>query len=109
VTFYNKDKIYVHVLDWGDKRGLAFPPVTDRLVLKSNVLNGKPVKVQQAPWGLNASVPVPDRPNDIDTIVVLQVEGDAAELVAPRTVAAGPLETILLQADTARRPGRSGC
>jgi hypothetical protein len=106
LSFYRGGRIYVHVLDWAGKNGLSLPSINDRLILNAHLLNGKPLKFGQAPWGISGSVPGSDRPDEIDTIVVLEVEGDASELVPPRTVSATPLDNILLQAENARLGGR---
>ncbi len=106
VSFYRGGRIYVHVLDWAGRDRLSLPPINDRLILKSHLLSGTPLKIGQAPWGISGAVPASDRPDDIDTIVVLEIEGNAAELVPPRTITAGPLETILLQGENAKLGGR---
>ncbi len=106
VSFYRGGRIYVHVLDWAGRDRLSLPSINDRLILNAHLLNGKPLKIGQAPWGIWGTVPASDRPDEIDTIVVLETEGDAGELVPPRSVSAGPLETILLQAENAKLGGR---
>ncbi len=106
VTFYRGGRIYVHVLDWAGNNRLSLPSINDRLILNAHLLNGKAVKMGQAPWGIGGSVPAADRPDDIDTIVVLETEGDAGELVLPRTVIAAPLETVMLQCENAKLSGR---
>jgi pimeloyl-ACP methyl ester carboxylesterase len=107
VTVYRGGRIYLHILDWtGNNIRLSLPSINDRLILNAHLMNGKPVRIGQAPWGISGSVPTSDLPNDIDAIIVLETEGDAGELAAPRTVSAKPLETILLQAENAKPSGR---
>lgn len=106
VSFYKAGRIYVHVLDWAGKDRLSLPSINDRLILNAHLLNGKALRIIQAPWGISGAVPASDRPDDIDTIIVLEVDGDAGELVPPRTVSAKPLETILLQPENAKLNGR---
>jgi hypothetical protein len=106
VTTYAGHLIYVHILDWKGKNNISLPPVIDRVIGKASLLNsGTPVRVDQAPWGLLLVVPEEQRPNSIDTIVVLDVPGDPADLAPPRIVDANPSQPILLQGTTAKLVG----
>ncbi len=108
-SVYRNDKIYVHVLDWKGKNNLTLSSVTDRLVKKAWVLNGATAQrasswgiVRQHPWGLLIVVPESERPDDVDTIIVLEVERDVSELKQPRVVEADAGAAILLRGDTAK-------
>jgi len=111
VTTFKEDRIYVHVLDWTGKNHLILPPVTDRLVKKAYLLNGEAaskegaLRVSQSPWGLLIVV-TRDRQDDLDTIVVLEMEGKAAELMQPRITEVDSSTIILLRGDTAKLNGK---
>lgn len=100
VAFYKDNRIFVHVLNWADKNNLSLPAVIDRPVLKASLLNGPPVRVDQAPWGLLIVVPEEQRPDDIDTIVVLEFAGTAAELGRPESLTAHPLASFCYRLTT---------
>lgn len=102
VTTCRDDVIYLHILDWDGSNQIALPAITDRLVLEGRLLTGEAVRVEQYPWLLLVVVPEEQRPDDIDTIVVLRVEGEAASLARPIRVEAKALERILLRGGEAR-------
>jgi len=105
VSLYADNKVYVHVLDWAGKNNVSLPAVINHPIEKSSLLDGSPVRVDQAPWGLLIVVPENQRPNDIDTIVVLEFAGNVADLAQPRIVDAEPSHFILLQGDNAKLGG----
>lgn len=106
VTTYSHDHIYVHILKWNGSNNVSLPAVIDRSVKRAWLLNdGVPVRVDQSPWGLIVVVPKEQRPNDIDTIVVLQMPGNIADLAPPRTVDAKRNHFVLLQGETAKLRG----
>jgi len=105
VSLYTDKEIYVHVLDWAGKNNVSLPAVIDRPIAKASLLHGPPVRVDQAPWGLLIVVPEDQRPNDIDTIVVLEFAGNLADLAQPRILDAEPSQFILLQGDSAKLRG----
>lgn len=103
VTTYRGNRIYVHVLDWQGKNNLTLPAILDRPVQKAWLLDsGGNVRVDQAPWGTLIVVPEEQRPNAADTVVVLEIPGNPAELHAPRLVKAAPDKPVILMADTAK-------
>jgi len=106
VTTHKDNRIYVHILDWAASNNVSLPPVIDRVVQKGWLLStGKPVRVDQAPWGLLLVVPEEQRPESFDTVVVLEMPGNPSELVAPRMIDAVSAQEILLQGDTAKLEG----
>jgi alpha-L-fucosidase len=79
--------VYVHILQWpGDK--IALPALTKKIV-SSKVLTGGTATVKQTDGGVEISVPAADR-QELDTIVVLTLDGPASEIKAttPDTTAA---------------------
>jgi len=73
--------LYVHVLKWdGDKIAL---PAIDRKVLSSAVLTGGKAEVKQTEEAIEISVAPADR-QELDTIVVLTLDGPAAESALDR-------------------------
>src|SRR5487761_1342049 len=106
VTTYSHDHIYVHILNWNGSNNISLPAVIDRGIKRAWLLNkGVPVRVDQSPWGLIVVVPKEQRPNNTDTIVVLQIPGDIADLVQPRTVDATRSHFVLLQGETGKLRG----
>jgi alpha-L-fucosidase len=71
--------IYVHILNWPGE-SITLPAIGQKIV-KSSLLTGGTVTVKQSDDGITISVPASDR-NDVDTIVVLELEGKTA--VKPR-------------------------
>jgi alpha-L-fucosidase len=73
--------LYVHILKWdGDKIAL---PAIDRKVLSSAVLTGGKAEVKQTGEAIEISVAPADR-QELDTIVVLTLDGPAAESALDR-------------------------
>jgi len=71
--------IYLHVSDWSEEK-LTLPPI-GRRVVRSRVLGGGQAAVRQTDKGLEVRVAEKDR-QPIDTIVVLELDGTAGDLVA---------------------------
>ncbi len=74
---YNGNKIYVHILAWPDET-LTLPPIQKNIV-GASVLTGGKATVNQTETGIEISVPPGDR-KKLDTIVVLELDGPAAEI-----------------------------
>ncbi|HSW45413.1 MAG TPA: alpha-L-fucosidase [Phycisphaerae bacterium] len=72
-------KVYVHILNWETDR-ITLPAQVGKVVA-SEVLTGGSAGVKQTAQGIEISVPPADR-SDLDTIVVLQLDGPAA-MAAP--------------------------
>jgi alpha-L-fucosidase len=71
------NRIYVHVLNWrGDM--LKLPPIP-ATILASSVLTGGTAEVKQTQEGIDIYVPK-EYQQDIDTIIVLELDGPADEL-----------------------------
>jgi len=68
--------IYVHLLEQ-KPRTVILPPIQKK-ILSSSLLGGGPVTVEQTDQGIAITVPQTQR-QDIDTIVVLELDGPAAE------------------------------
>ena len=80
VTMTNKgNTIYVHVLRW--YTDMITLPLAERKIVASSVLTGGTVTVKQHDGVAEISVPAHHR-QDIDTIVVLELDGPADELEA---------------------------
>ncbi len=71
--------IYLHIREW-DQESLRLPPIAARVV-SSRVVTGGTVAVKQSANGLDISVPAGDR-QPLDTIVALELDGDALRLPA---------------------------
>lgn len=69
-------RIYVHILTWPDE-AVTLPPIQKKIVA-SSLLTGGNVQVRQTEKGIEISVPAANR-REIDTIVVLELDGLAAE------------------------------
>jgi alpha-L-fucosidase len=69
--------IYVHLLNW-QSDGLKLPPIP-ATILSSSVLTGGTAAVKQTQEGIEISVSR-EHQQDIDTIVVLELDGPADEL-----------------------------
>jgi len=84
---YNGKRIYVHILNWvGDT--VVLPPI-DKKIVGSSVLTGGTATVKQNKERIEISVPKADR-RDIDTIVVLELDGPAGEVKVGRPRGKGP-------------------
>jgi alpha-L-fucosidase len=86
---YRGNRIYVHILAWPEGV-LTLPPI-QRKVVSSSVLTGGNATVNQNEKGIEISVPQADR-QELDTIVVLELDGRAAE-VKPGRLASGSVTT----------------
>lgn len=72
------NRIYVHIMKWdGDSIKL---PAISKSIVKNSVLTGGKARVKQTEWGIEISVPADYRKN-IDTIVVLELDGPASEAI----------------------------
>lgn len=71
------NRVYVHILDWPEE-GLTLPPLPKKIVA-SSLLTGGVVTVTQAEDGVRMEVADADR-KPIDTIVVLGLDGPAADI-----------------------------
>ncbi len=72
---YKGNKIYVHVLDWPEG-SVVLPPIHKKIVA-SSVLTGGTATVRQTDERIEISVP-PAKRQELDTIVVLKLDGPAA-------------------------------
>ncbi|MBK5245336.1 MAG: alpha-L-fucosidase [Eubacteriaceae bacterium] len=110
VTTYKDDIIYVKVLDWKGRNVIELPSVIDRPIIKAWILGDTPNTdypidlVRQHPWGLYVIVPE-DRMKASHTVVALQIEGNASELIKPRLIDANPSQAIFLMGDAAKLEG----
>ncbi|MBU0640523.1 MAG: alpha-L-fucosidase [Planctomycetes bacterium] len=77
VSTHKGTRIYLHVFRWPDEP-LVLPPIS-RSVVKSAVMTGGSVQVEQTSEGILVNVPKADR-QEIDTIVVLELDGPAATI-----------------------------
>lgn len=76
---HRENRIFLHVLSWSkDGSPLKLPPIAKKIV-RSWTLTGGSVDVQQAENGITVAV-APQYRDEIDTIVVLEVDGAAAEI-----------------------------
>ena len=75
------NRVYLHVLNWTGK-SLSLPPI-DRKIVGSRLLTGGRVTVQQDKDGVTINVAEQDR-REIDTIVVLEMDGPAAQIAPAR-------------------------
>jgi alpha-L-fucosidase len=73
---YKGNTVYVHLLD-PKLDPVALPPI-DKKIVASRVLTGGTASVKQTDAGIEISVPAADR-KEIDTIVVLTLDGPAAD------------------------------
>ncbi len=84
------NRIYVHVLNWPGET-LSLPSVGKKIAATS-VLTGGKADVKQTKDGITITVPKEYR-QDIDTIVVLELDGPASE-IAPVSVALAPPDKL---------------
>jgi alpha-L-fucosidase len=80
-------KVYVHILDWSTEP-VILPPIGNKIV-ESSILTGGKVKVVQTDERIEISVP-PSSRKEIDTIVVLELDGPASD-IAPVRLTSGSL------------------
>ena len=71
--------VYVHILRWDPAADVLTLPPLPRKILRSTVLTGGAAKVTQAPSGITIAVEARDR-DPIDTLVVLTLDGPAADI-----------------------------
>ena len=71
VTTQQGDRVYVHVLDWGD-RDLALPPLTGRVRAARMLVGGATVPVRTTATGVTLTLP-PAGPGEPDRVVVLSL------------------------------------
>ena len=74
---YRENTIYVHILAL-DVETVTLPPISGKIV-GSSVMTGGTATVKQTEYGIEISVPKADR-QEIDTIVVLKLDGPAADV-----------------------------
>ncbi len=82
---YKGNTIYVHILEWPDE-ALILPAIPKK-ILKSRLLTGGKLDVEQSDECIKIVVPKADR-QKIDTIVELRLDGPAGE-IPPREVLPG--------------------
>ena len=82
--------IYLHITQWIDD-ALELPPLSMKVV-GSRVLTGGQVQVDQTESGIHVSVPKEDH-KPVDTIVALELDGPACDLVAADVPGQVPLST----------------
>jgi alpha-L-fucosidase len=82
--------IFLHLCDWTDDV-LKLPAIPAK-VLRSRLLSGGKADVRQTDAGLEISVPESDR-QPIDTVVALELDGDALDLAAVEVPAPASLTT----------------
>ena len=79
------NSIFVHVFNWqGDSVTL---PAIQKKIVSSSVLTGGKAEVRQSDAGIEIAVPPADR-QELDTIVVLNLDGPAAEANPGKTASA---------------------
>ena len=77
-----KDKtVYVHVLKWPGQ-SVMLPPIAKKIVSHAMLTPGT-ATVEQTEQGIEISVP-PEHRQELDTIIVLELDGPAAELTPAR-------------------------
>jgi alpha-L-fucosidase len=74
---HKDNRIYVHIFNWQGE-SIKLPAISKKIVADS-VLTGGTAVVKQTKEGIEISVPK-DRRRDIDTIVVLELDGPAGEI-----------------------------
>ncbi|MEE8450530.1 MAG: alpha-L-fucosidase [Thermoguttaceae bacterium] len=77
VSTHKDNKIFLHILDAKLDR-LTLPPI-DRKIVTHSVMTGGTARVVQTDQGIEISVPAEHR-QELDTIVVLELDGPAAGL-----------------------------
>ena len=81
------NKIYLHILNWQDMPDML--PALGKKIVSARLLTGGNVRMAQKANGILIAVP-PENRHPIDTIVVLDVEGNAQE-IKPQAVSSGAL------------------
>ena len=81
------NKIYLHILNWQDMPDML--PAPGKKIVSARLLTGGNVRMAQKANGILIAVP-PENRHPIDTIVVLDVEGNAQE-IKPQAVSSGAL------------------
>jgi len=77
VSTYANNRIYLHVLAW-DGQELTLPPI-DKKIVHSSLLTGGRLELKQTKKDIVVTVGQDDQ-MEIDTIVVLELDGPAAEI-----------------------------
>jgi len=77
VTTHKDNKVYVHIFNWPGER-ITLPAIKQKIIASSALTGGK-TTVNQTDEGITISVPPADH-QEIDTIVVIEIEGKAAEI-----------------------------
>jgi alpha-L-fucosidase len=80
VSTHRGRTIYLHLLGWPGTKPLRLPWI-DKRVLRASLFDGGKVRFSQGPEGLELHVPATPQP-PIDKIVVLTLDGSAAEIPA---------------------------
>jgi alpha-L-fucosidase len=107
---YKDDKIYLHILEWEGEK-ILLPPIQKKIIV-SSALTGGNSSVKVGKVALELSVPEASR-QEIDTIVVLHLDGPAAEAspakMASGSVAAGKKATAsnVFQKDSSHGPDKA--
>ena len=107
---YKDEKIYLHILEWEGDRILL--PLIQKKIIVSSALTGGNSSVKVGKKALEVSVPEASR-QEIDTIVVLHLDGPAAEAnpakMASGSVAAGKVATAsnVFQKDSSHGPDKA--
>ncbi len=75
---YKGNTIFVHILNWQGKDTLTLPDIGKK-ILKSSLPGGGSVTIEKTEEGINLAVPKQNQ-DSLDTIVVLQIDSDAASI-----------------------------
>ncbi|MCX7017309.1 MAG: alpha-L-fucosidase, partial [Candidatus Sumerlaeota bacterium] len=84
------NRIYVHVLKWPES-GLVLPPIGKKIV-KSSLLSGGAVEVNQTDEGISIAVEPKDR-QPLDTIAVLDLDGPVGDITPVGVKGSGALSS----------------
>jgi alpha-L-fucosidase len=87
VSTHRGDTVYLHILDWEWMGDRVVLPAIEKRIVASSVLTGGKATVDQAEDAIGISMSPSDR-NEIDTIVVLTLDGEAAQ-ANPKEVSSG--------------------
>lgn len=79
VSTHAKNRVFLHVLDWSDEEELELPPIGPKVVEARLLPGGEEVDWEQSDDVLRVTVPAANR-DELDTIVVLTLDGDAAKI-----------------------------
>jgi len=77
VTTHRGNEVYVHVLHWTGE-SVKLPPI-DKRILAGSVMTGGTASIEQTDEAIEIFVP-PGHRQELDTVVVLELDGPAAEL-----------------------------